>query len=349
MASLDTLTDGQRAILQLLLRQGKSYEDLATLLKSDPDAVRTRARDAVAAIGAGAPELAEEQRDEIADYMLGQQTASQRAATREYLEGSPAGRAWARSVAGALSPLANGELPEIPAEREEVAEAFDALDARAARAIEVEQSSKLGGRLIAAGIGVVLAIVIILALSLGGDDDPGTASTKPATTTTPQSQATTPTGDVFEVKAQGNLRPPDGNGSSAKAEVAIVHFPENDQYRLAFQATGLPPSSTRGSSYGVWLYTSATEKKFLGFPDALVGKDGKLETVSDLTPDTPLYREVLLTRETAENPKKPGTIILRGRMITATPQQAGGTTGGTGTPPAGTSTTGGTAPTTTTP
>jgi hypothetical protein len=346
MASLDSLTDGQRAILQLLLRQGKSYDDLATLLKSDADAVRARARGAGGALGSDAPELGDEHRDEIADYILGQQTASQRAATREFLEGSSAGRAWARSVSGALSPLANGELPEIPAEREEVAEAFEALDARAARAIEVQQSSKLGGRLIAAGIGVVLAIAIILALNLGGDDDPGTASTTP-TSTAPQTQATTPTGDVFEVKAQGNLRPPNGNGSSARAEVAIVHFPDNDQYRLAFQATGLPPSSTRGSSYGVWLYTSATQNKFLGFPDTLVGKDGKLETVSDLSPDTPLYREVLLTRETAENPKKPGTIILRGRMITATPQQAGGTTGGTTTTPA----TGGATvpPTTTTP
>ena len=345
MASLDTLTDGQRAILQLLLRQGKSYDDLATLLKSDLDAVRARARGAVAAIGSDAPELGDAHRDEIADYMLGQQTASQRAATREFLEGSSGGRSWARSVASALSPLANGELPEIPAEREEVAEAFEALDARAARAIEVEKSSKLGGRLIAAGIGVVLAIAIILALNLGGGDDPETAS-NPPTSTAPATQATTPTGDVFEVKAQGNLRPPGGTGS-AKAEVAIVHFPDNDQYRLAFQATGLPPSSTRGSSYGVWLYTSAKENKFLGFPDTLVGQDGKLETVSDLSPDTPLYREVLLTRETAENPKQPGTIILRGRMITATPQQAGGTTGGTATTPA----TGGATvpPTTTTP
>lgn len=345
MASLDTLTDGQRAILQLLLRQGKSYDDLATLLKSDLDAVRARARGAVAAIGSDAPQLTDAQRDEIADYMLGQQTASQRAATREYLEGSQPGRAWARSVASALSPLANGELPEIPAEREEVAKAFDALDARAARAIEVEQSSKLGGRLIAAGIGVVLAIAIILALSLGSDDDdPGTASssTTPTSTAPAGTQATTPTGDVFEIKAQGALRPPSGSSSGAKGDVAIVRFPDNDQFRLAFQAEGLPPSSTRGSSYGVWLYTSAKENQFLGFPDALVGKDGKLKTVSDLSPDTPLYREVLLTRETADAPKTPGTIILRGRLITAAPQQNGSTsttpaTGGTTAP--GTTTT----------
>ncbi|HEX6389217.1 MAG TPA: hypothetical protein VFZ89_07220, partial [Solirubrobacteraceae bacterium] len=112
-------------------------------------------------------------------------------------------------------------------------------------------------------------------------------------------------------------------------------------YRLAFQATGLPPSSTRGSAYGVWFYTSAREKQFLGFPDTVVGADGKLETVSDLSPDTPTYREVLLTRETSENPKTPGTIVLRGRMVTAAPA-----TGGTATTPGNT---GGTAPTTTTP
>jgi len=341
MASLDSLSDGQRAILALLLRQNKSYDDLASLLKTDLDAVRARARGAVAALGPDPARINEDRRDEIADYMLGQQSASRRAATREYLQGSAPGRSWARGVANALSPLANGELPEVPAEPEEVAKAFDALDRRAARQVEVKKSSQLGSRLIAAGIGVVLAVAIILALSLGGDDEPGSsAATTPSPTAT--TQATTPTGDVFEVKAQGTLRPPDGSESDAKGDVAIVHFPDNDQYRLAFQATGLPPSSTRGSAYGVWLYSSPTQNRFLGFPDTVVGADGKLETVSDLSPDTPAYSEVLLTRETAESPKRPGTIILRGRMVTAAPQ----TSGGTATTPGNT---GAVAPTTTTP
>jgi len=339
MATLDSLTDGQRAVLQLLLRQNKSYDDLANLLKTDHDAVRARARGAVTALGPEPAGIDEDRRHEIADYLLGQQSASRRAATREYLEGSAAGRSWARAVATALSPLANGELPDVPAEREEVAEAFDALDRRAARQVEVKKSSQLGSRLIAAGIGIVLAIAIILALSLGDDADPeATATTPPATETT---QATTPTGDVFEVKAQGSLRPPEGSQSDAKGEVAIVHFPDNDQFRLAFQATGLPPSSTRGSAYGVWLYSSASQNQFLGFPDTVVGADGKLETVSDLSPNTPAFSQVLLTRETAEAPKRPGTIILQGRLVTAAPPAGTGTT----TVP----NTGGTAPTTTTP
>ena len=326
MASLETLNDGQRAILQLLLRQGKTYDELATLLRSDLANVRTRARDAVAALVDDGSEIDPERRDEISDYLLGQQTASQRAATREYLAESAAGRSWARAAASALSPL-DGSLPEIPAEREEVADAFQALDRRAARQVEVERSSQLGNRLIAAGIGVVLAIAIILALSLGDDDDGGDAARSPSPTTTAPTQ-TTPTGDAFQVLAQGSLRPAEGGASTAKGEVAIVRFPESNQFRLALQASGLPPSSTRGSAYGVWLYTSDRQSQFLGFPDTVVGRDGKLETVSDLSPDTPNHREVLLTRETAEEPRRPGTIILRGRLVTAAAQQQGQQGGG---------------------
>ncbi len=320
MASIDSLNDGQRAVLQLLLRQGKSYEDLARLLKSDPAGVRSRARGAVAAVGPETSEIGDDLRDEIADYLLGQQTASQRAATRAYLESSSAGRSWARAAATALRPIAGDTLPDIPAEREEVAEAFDALDRRTARQEEVQRSSQLGTRLIYAGVGVVLAIAIILALSLGGGDDPQTATTPPTATSTTSAIQTTPTGDKFEVVAQGTLTPPEGGDADAKGQVAIVRFPDNNQFRLALQASGLSPSSARGSAYGVWLYTSDTEKQFLGFPDTRVGKEGRLETVSDLSPDTPNYAAVLLTRETADKPTKPGRVVLLARMVTATEQ-----------------------------
>lgn len=317
MASLDSLNDGQRAVLQLLLRQGKSYEELASLLKSDPASVRTRARGAIAALGPDAGAIGDKRRDEISDYLLGQQSASQRAATREYLRASQAGRSWARAAAAALAPIGGETLPEIPAEREEVAEAFDALDRRAARQEEVERSSKLGSKLLLAGVGVILGLVVILALSLGGADDPEPAATTPSPTSTSGAVQTTPTGDKFEVVAQGTLTPPEGGDENGKGEVAIVRFPDNNQFRLALQATGLPPSSTRGSAYGVWLYTSEDKKQFLGFPDTKVGEDGRLETVSDLSPDTPAYGAVLLTRETADKPTKPGKLVLVAPMVTA--------------------------------
>jgi hypothetical protein len=334
MASPDSLEDGQRAVLQLLLRRGKTYDELAVMLKTDAAVVRNRARSAVAALGPDSSEIAPARRDEVADYLLGQQGASQRVATREYLEGSAAGRAWARGAAAALEPLGGDALPDIPAEREEVAKAFDALARRTARQAEVLRSSKLGTRLMIAGVGVIVGIAIILALRLVGGDDPESTATPSRTTSVPV--RTTPTGDKYEVYAQGTLLAPKGGDKDAKGEVAIFHFPESDQYRFGLQATGLPPSR-QGSAYGVWLYTSDEQKQFLGFPSTRVGKNGKLETVSELSPDTPAYAAVLLTRETADKPTKPGRLVLVAKMVTAAElaeQQKQGTQTQTQTTPA---------------
>jgi hypothetical protein len=336
MASLDTLNDGQRAVLQLLLKQGKSYDDLAGLLRTDANGVRSRAHEAVEALGPATAGVGTDRRHEITDYLLGQQGAAQRAATREYLEDSAEGRAWARGAAGALSAVAGEQaLPDIPAEREEVAEAFDALEQRAARREEVQRSSQLGGKLIAGGLGLVIAIFIIFALKPFSSDDgakpsasapssaTSTVASPPAGTSTAPATGgatpTTPSGQQFQVVAQGELKPRDGSQAKATGQVAIVRFPDNNQYRLAVQAKALAPSSARGSAYGVWFYTSPRKAQFVGFPDIVVGQDGKLETVADLDPKTPTYREVLLTRETSQRPKQPGTIVLRGRLLTAAP------------------------------
>ncbi|MDQ3739423.1 MAG: sigma-70 region 4 domain-containing protein, partial [Actinomycetota bacterium] len=142
MARIDDLRPDQRAALQLLLQQGRSYDDIASLLRIEVDAVRERAHAALDALGPeDVPGLSLELQDEIADYLLGQQSASQRAGTRDFLETSPAGRAWARAVAGELRPL-SADLPEIPAEAAEVDEAFDALEARTQHRERVERSSR---------------------------------------------------------------------------------------------------------------------------------------------------------------------------------------------------------------
>jgi hypothetical protein len=315
MASPDSLDDGQRAVLQLLLRRGKSYDELAVMLKTDAAGVRTRARSAVAALAPEGSDIAPARRNEIADYLLGQQSASERAATREYLESSAPGRAWARAASTALAPLGGDALPDIPAEREEVAQAFDALARRTARQTEVLRSSKLGTRLLIGGAGVIVGIVVILALGLGGGEDPKSAATTPSPTSTAAVQ-TTPSGDRYQIVSQGTLLAPEGGDADAKGQVAIFRFPESNQYRFGLQATGLTPSQ-RGWAYGVWLYSSDDKKEFLGFPDTKVGRNGKLETVSDLSPNTPAYGAVLLTRETSDKPTKPGRVVLAAQMVTA--------------------------------
>jgi hypothetical protein len=306
MASLDSLTDPQRAILQLLLKRGKSYEEIATLLKSDATAVQGRAHDAVAALGPERPDIGDERRNEIADYLLGQQTASRRAATREYLQDSAQGRTWARSVGGALRPLGGDALPEIPSEPAEVDMAFEALDRRTERQQEVARSSQLGTKILFGAIGLAVAVGLILALGIfNGDDKPSTST---VTRTTPPSEEPT-------VIAAGNLRA--ANNSGASAQTAIVNYPKTNRYKLlvAIKKLAVPPD---GSAYGVWLYYAPDNALFVGFPKGTVTDQGNLDVVADLEPQTPIPKQVLVTREHVEKPTKPGTVVLRGSLIVAT-------------------------------
>jgi len=315
MASLDDLTAPQRAVLQLLLKRGKSYDEIATMLKLDASAVQSRAHEAVAALGPAKPDIGNERRNEIADYLLGQQAASGRAATREYLEDAGEGRSWARSVAGTLRPLAADPLPDIPAEPAEVDKAFDALDAREARQAQVQSSSQLGTKILFGAAGLAVAIVLIFALGIvGGGDDPD-----PRTATITRTGATTPR-ETPQAIAQGVLAPPSSSNSQASAESGIVRYPSTNQFKLLIVAKGLatPPE---GSTYGIWLYTSRSDALFVGFPKAAVSTEGDLRVVADLSPDTRNYREVLITRESREKPTRPGSITLRGRLRVATPTQ----------------------------
>ena len=113
MADLDSLPADQRAALQLLLKQGQSYDQLATLLGIGPEAVRDRAHAALAALGP-ATDLSESDRATIADYLLGQQSESERDGTRLLIAGSDSAQAWARGASQALAPLAGSALPDIP-------------------------------------------------------------------------------------------------------------------------------------------------------------------------------------------------------------------------------------------
>jgi hypothetical protein len=113
MADIDSLPADQRAALQLLLKQGQTYDQLASLLGIGPDAVRSRAHVAVDTLGPDT-DLPDADRAAIADYLLGQQAVSERDATRDLLAGSEAAQDWARAAAGSLIPLAGDALPEIP-------------------------------------------------------------------------------------------------------------------------------------------------------------------------------------------------------------------------------------------
>jgi anti-sigma-K factor RskA len=314
MTPIDDLAPDQRAVLQLLLKQGKAYTELATLLRISPEAVRDRAVTALEAMGPrdGAP-LPAERRAEIADYLLGQQSASERAATREFLEGSAAGRAWARVVSGELRPLGGDALPDIPSEREEVEEAFGALDARTARRSEVQRSSKVGGAVLLVGA-VIVAVALILIIRGGGDN--GGSSSSSGAASTPQTTATTGTSTQAagqpQIVKQINLKP----GQGGKAAGVLFILRQNNQLAFAVRAQGIPPTS-RSRFYAVWLTGNGQQPKPLGFAPAVpsTGKSrGRLEFANAFPSDAQKYGTFLITRESASSPKQPGLPVLSGPL-----------------------------------
>jgi outer membrane biosynthesis protein TonB len=119
VSGLDTLPPDQRAVLQLILVQGRGYADLASLLKLDLDAVRSRARAGVEGLGDAVPPardaLDAAQRARIADYLLGQQDDGERIVTFAELADSTAACRWAQALRDRLAAFAHRELPEVPA------------------------------------------------------------------------------------------------------------------------------------------------------------------------------------------------------------------------------------------
>ena len=113
MASLESLPADQRAVLQLVLQRGRSYDQIARLLSMDRTAVRQRAIGALASLGPDTG-LPGDRRELITDYLLGQLEPEAADAVRDGIGGSPADRAWARVVASELGPLAASSASSDP-------------------------------------------------------------------------------------------------------------------------------------------------------------------------------------------------------------------------------------------
>lgn len=309
MARFDALPADRQAVLQLVLRRGKTYDEIAAMLKIAAETVRERALNALDELAADdAPELEPDVQDDISDYLLGQQSASRRAATRSELERSQPARDWARVVSGELraSGLATDEsLPEVPADPAEEAEAFDALHARRRARVEQQRSSKLGGVLLLGALALALAVGIAALLgAFDGDDDAGKTTNAAATT------ATTSTTTGARAVAQVNLNPP--SGSSSKA-LGVFNVVEQDGKRaIAVVGQDLPESN----HYVLWL-RNGSKVKFMGFFPKVAGSGsakGRLQGLKLAPSDLGDYREVLITREQSDSPKTPTNVVLRGTL-----------------------------------
>jgi hypothetical protein len=325
MASLDSLPADQRAVIQLVLQQGRGFDDIAKLLGIDRAAVRERALAAFDALGPQS-RVPAQRRALITDYLLGQLPPRLSEDTRERLAESAGERAWARVVASELAPIAGDRLPEIPAPARDVPPvatgAPERPRARTERQIPPDYglreprppappSSRRGGAiLLAAGAIVVVAVVLILVLS-GGSSKKHKAATTAASTT--QTSSTPTTGTSAQLVAQVNLLSP--TGSKKTAGVAQV-VRQGANSGLVIVAQGVPPNTTH-DAYAVWLYNSPSDSRILGFVNPGVKQDGKLQTAGVLPADASHFKQLLVTLETQAKPHGPGKIVLEGALSLA--------------------------------
>jgi hypothetical protein len=325
MASIDDLPPDQRAVLELVLRRGRSYDEIAQLLSIDRAGVRQRALAALDALGPQT-RVPSERRALITDYLLGALPAQVAEEVRVRLGESASERAWARVVGSELGGLSDGPLPEIPAGGPapgQPAEASPAAEPLApepvSRPPRARPASRAGGTvLLAGGAAVVVAIVLVLILSGGGGSKPGPSAASSAAAATPATASTGATGatgttgttGASKVVAQINLKPP--TGGTTPVGIAEV-LSEQGKTGIAIVAQGLAANTKHPpDAYAVWLYNSPTDSHILGFVNPAVGSSGKLQTAGGLPTNASHYHKLLVTRETRSNPRKPGKIVLEG-------------------------------------
>jgi hypothetical protein len=325
MSRLDELPPDQRAALSVLLRQRKSYADVAAMLGIGEQAVHDRAHAALAVLAPQlARELAPERRSEIGDYLLGQQAGvAERLRTRTYLGSSEPARAWAQALTAELAPLAEAPLPDIPqAAAEAVAGApaapaasgpppRRAPDAAAGGAGSAPAplppatprslpSSRVGGAVLLAVLVAVVVVAIVL-LTGGSSGHP-----KTSTSSSSASAGSTGTGTGPTIGARLPLRPPSG----ASRPLGLVQIlSEGSKRAFYLVAEGLAPS--KGFFYALWLYNAPSSSAPLGKAPP-VGASHRLEGGGALPANAGSFHTILLTRETSTRASHPGQVVLSG-------------------------------------
>jgi hypothetical protein len=352
MASLDNLPADQRAVLELVLTRGRTYDEIAKMLSIDRAGVRERALAAFDALGPQT-RVPPERRALITDYVLGQLPPKVTEDTRQRLAQSAGERAWARVLASELAPLASQPLPEIPGEGaaepepaaaesesapdlssrpfEPVAEPVAASEggstSAAARALNARPSSRRGGIiLLSIGALVVVAVVVVIALVSGGSSNKSTSTTAsqpsststpatsstPSTTSTPSTPSSTTTTAANGAKLVAQINLTAPHTTSKAIGVALV-LKQGTNTGIAIRAQNLPANG-KHDAYAVWLYKSSKDSHILGFVNPSVGANGVLQAEAALPANAGQFTQLLVTRETQQRPSTPGAVVLRGAL-----------------------------------
>jgi Sigma-70, region 4 len=234
MATLDQLPPEQRAIVELVVQRGRSYETLAEVLQVPQARVRELAREALTELSPRtASRVDVDRRGQVADYLMRQQSPEEQRATRDYLKQSEPARAWALSLLDSLDPLyENGAAPSVPEpageatgaaaaaetvedrlrtrererarkepvreepEEEAVEEAAEPSAARPKRELSPEAESALRRRRILGAVAglALLAGIVVAVLAIAGVFSSDEKSSSSSSASTTASSTTTPSG-----------------------------------------------------------------------------------------------------------------------------------------------------------
>ncbi|HWE32548.1 MAG TPA: sigma-70 region 4 domain-containing protein [Solirubrobacteraceae bacterium] len=299
MSRVEQLPADQQAVLSLLVRRGRTYAQVASVLGIDEAAVRRRAEHAVAGLGGAVPsELDSRDAGRIGDYLLGQLVEADRIETLVVLMASPGARAWARRIAAELEPITAVALPAVPVDPEAVA--GEQPELRKPR----RAADRGGGVLLIAAVLAIAAIVVFI-IDSGGSSTPagGPIPASAATSTT-----TTNSGILAEVKMTPTTR-----GSRAAGAAAVVQNGSSPE--VAFSATNLPVP--RSGHYVLWLYDSSTHFEALGEVQSVAANGSVGPLAVALPSDASSYHGVALTLEHSNSPTSPGTLVLSGASSSA--------------------------------
>jgi hypothetical protein len=297
MATFDQLSAEQRAIVELVLQQGKTYEELSGMLGMPEARVRELARGALVELApVSARAVEQDWRGHLADYVLGQQAGPEAAATKGHLRRSEAARSWTRSLVDSLDQLyRNGSMPVVP-EGERGRRGAGAKPAAAGLAAATDPAVKRRRLLAAAGALVALVLVAVLlwpvGVLMGDDDEPEPAAQQAASGSDSGQNASE-------------------QGSGAPAGIAIV-VEQNGRRQLLVQAARLEPSGQR-EAYEVWLYNNRGDAKTLG--GQVTDQQGNYQAIGNLPADFKQYRSIDVSREPLDRQRAhSGDSVLRGPM-----------------------------------
>ncbi len=338
MTPLDTLAPDQRAVLELVLRQGRSYGELSELLAIPEREVRARADAGLRAL-AGEPAGGVDS-GRIADWLLGQQPDGEAERTRAAVARSADARQWATRAADRLGEL-GGAMPSVPAADDGVDRPTPEIVAPASvpiardrpgpaaprprplrdgssgddpapspppRDSALPRSSRLGGAILIAIVALLVAGTLVWLFVLRDDEEEPASSSPPAATATP-----TPEAAANDIVLQGT------GDSQAQGLMRLIRA-EDGAVQFAIAAQNVPPNEGR-EVYAVWFTREGAKPRRLGFAQTPVGEDGILTTGGPQERDVDrfpnwfaTYEKVLITRETSAKARQPGPAVLEGTL-----------------------------------